>query len=370
MLDTILDKSVVGYTALGYRWRPHPIIDTDLTGRVAVVTGATSGLGRQTASELARLGASVILVGRNPEKTDAVVESIRRETGNSKLLPEIADLSEMEQVRALAGRIEAPVHILVNNAGVLLPERTETREGFETSFATNLLGHFLLTNLLIDKLEAPARIVNVSSGGMYTQRIRVDDLQMERGRYDGAVAYARAKRGQVILTELWADALRDARGRGSLDAPGLGRHPRGLRFAAAVLQAHQAAAAHAGAGRRHNRVALRLGRCRAVYRPVLARSKATADTSVSEDEGNARGARIALGSIDRAQRLVRNLGRPRGRRLACRHGEASKARSDPTAPGDHVDLCAVVAVAHPAEPALAGAWACWSVLSVDARSSF
>ena len=208
MLDAILDKSVVGYTALGYRWRSHSRIETDLNGRVAVVTGATSGLGRQTASELARLGASVILVGRNPEKTKAVVESIRRETGSSTLRAEIADLSEMEQVRALAGRIEAPVHILVNNAGVLLPERSETREGFETSFATNLLGHFLLTNLLVDKLEAPARIVNVSSGGMYTQRIRVDDLQMKRGRYDGAVAYARAKRGQVILTELWAEALR------------------------------------------------------------------------------------------------------------------------------------------------------------------
>ena len=208
MLDTILDKSVVGYTALGYRWRSHPRIDDDLTGRVAVVTGATSGLGRQTAAELARLGASVVLVGRNPEKTEAVLEQIRSETSNSKLRCEIADLSEMEQVRALAGRIEAPVHILVNNAGVLLAERSETREGFETSFATNLLGHFLLTNLLIDKLEAPARIINVSSGGMYTQRVRVDDLEMKRGRYDGAVAYARAKRGQVILTELWAEALR------------------------------------------------------------------------------------------------------------------------------------------------------------------
>ncbi|MBT8453805.1 MAG: SDR family NAD(P)-dependent oxidoreductase [Deltaproteobacteria bacterium] len=207
MLDELLDKSVVGYTALGYRLRSHRKIETDLSGRVAVVTGATSGLGRQTASELARLGASVTLVGRNPEKTAAVVESIRRETGNSKLRAEIADLSEMEQIRALADRIEAPVHILVNNAGVLLPERSETREGFETSFATNLLGHFLLTNLLASKLERPARIVNVSSGGMYTQRIRVDDLQMKRARYDGAVAYARAKRGQVILTELWAEAL-------------------------------------------------------------------------------------------------------------------------------------------------------------------
>lgn len=209
MLDKLLDKSVVGYTALGYHLRPHPDIETDLTGRVAIVTGATSGLGRRTASELARLGASVTLVGRNPEKTAAVVESIRRETGNSKLRAEIADLSEMEQIRALAERIEAPVHILVNNAGVLLPERSETREGFETSFATNLLGHFLLTNLLVNKLERPARIVNVSSGGMYTQRIRVDDLQMKRGRYDGAVAYARAKRGQVILTELWAEALHE-----------------------------------------------------------------------------------------------------------------------------------------------------------------
>lgn len=141
MLDTILDKSVVGYTALGYRLRSHPRIDEDLTGRFAIVTGATSGLGRQTASELARLGASAVLVGRNPEKTEAVVESIRRETGSFKLRCEI---------------------------------------------------------------EAPARIVNVSSGGMYTQRVRVDDLQMKTGRYDGTVAYARAKRGRST-GQFWHD---------------------------------------------------------------------------------------------------------------------------------------------------------------------
>ena len=209
MLDAVLDKSVLGYTALGFRFRPHPPIEVDLSGRVAVVTGATSGLGRETASELARLGASVIIVGRNRDKTESVGRHIQEHTNNPNVRIELADLSSMKQVRALADRLEAPLHLLVNNAGVLLPKRTETDEGFETTFATNLLGQFLLTNLLIDKLEPPARIINVSSGGMYTQRIEVDDLQMTRGRYDGAVAYARTKRAQVILTELWAESLRD-----------------------------------------------------------------------------------------------------------------------------------------------------------------
>ena len=209
MLDTLLDKSVLGYTALGYRLRPHDAVDADLTGRNALVTGATSGLGRAVATALANLGAQVTIVGRNPAKTDAVAEAIRGDTGNPRVRTEVADLSSMAQIRALASRVQPPLHLLVNNAGVLLAERTETEEGFETTFATNLLGHFLLTNLLIEKLEAPARIINVSSGGMYTQRIRLDDLQMRNERYEGAVAYARTKRGQVILTELWAERLRD-----------------------------------------------------------------------------------------------------------------------------------------------------------------
>lgn len=209
MLDAFLDKTLLGYTSLGYRWRDHPAVDADLRGRIALVTGATSGLGRATAKALAQLGATVIIVGRDPEKTERVAAAIRKETGSSAVRTQIADLSSMREIRALAARVEGPLHLLVNNAGVLLADRTETDEGFETTFATNLLGHFLLTKLLIDKLDQPARIVNVSSGGMYTQRIRVDDLQMSRGRYDGTVAYARTKRGQVILTEMWAQKLRD-----------------------------------------------------------------------------------------------------------------------------------------------------------------
>ena len=212
VLDSVLDKSVVGYTSIGYRCRPHDPIETDLSGKTALITGATSGLGLQTATGLARLGARVHVVGRDPDKTRNVCDAIRTSSRNATAIhPEVADLSLMQDVRSLASRIEAPLHFLVNNVGVLLPSRTVTTEGLEATFATNLLGHFLLTNLLVEKLAsgAPSRIVNVSSGGMYTQRIRVEDLQMERSRYDGTIAYARTKRGQVILTELWAESLAD-----------------------------------------------------------------------------------------------------------------------------------------------------------------
>jgi dehydrogenase/reductase SDR family protein 12 len=215
----IKDRSVVlgmlDFSRFGCRkqkgsWAP---LSVSLEGRTVVVTGATSGLGRAAAMRLAKMGARVVLVGRNPEKTEQTRQEIVDETGNEDLNIQIADLSLVSETRRLAENLlaaEPNIHVLVNNAGALFPKRILTEEGIEQSLALLLLCPFLLTNLLIPRLETsrPARIVNVSSGGMYTQRIRPDDLQYEKGKYDGSVAYARAKRGLVILTEMWADRLR------------------------------------------------------------------------------------------------------------------------------------------------------------------
>jgi NAD(P)-dependent dehydrogenase (short-subunit alcohol dehydrogenase family) len=216
-LDKALDATIApGWSNIGYKlrkrsWDP---IDESLDGRTVIVTGATSGLGKATALDLARLGADLILVGRNPDKTERVRAEIAAETGNDQVRSEIADLSLMTEIRSLADRLlanEPAIHVLVNNAGTLFVERSETAEGIESTLATNLLGHFLLTNLLIPRLveSAPSRIINVASGGMYSQRISIGNLQNDQGEYQGAAAYARTKRGQVILTEMWADQLKD-----------------------------------------------------------------------------------------------------------------------------------------------------------------
>jgi NAD(P)-dependent dehydrogenase (short-subunit alcohol dehydrogenase family) len=125
---------------------------------------------------------------------------------------ELADLSSLASVRDFVSRFldqERRLDVLVNNAGALLSERETSVDGFELGFATNVLGPFLLTGLLIPRLKAsaPSRIINVTSGGMYTQKLDAADLQFERKPFNGVIAYAQAKRAQVILTELWAEKL-------------------------------------------------------------------------------------------------------------------------------------------------------------------
>jgi len=202
----------LGYSASRRHWKP---LSAYLVGRRAVVTGATSGVGLAAAQALAALGASVTLVARDEQKAGSIVRAMRKETGNPNIEVEICDMSVMADVQHLADRLIAagdPIHILVNNAGALFNPRQETAEGLENSFALLLLAPYILTERLQPLLAAAsgARVVNVSSGGMYSQKIHVDDLQSEKGRYSGSVAYARAKRGLMILTEVWAEKWRES----------------------------------------------------------------------------------------------------------------------------------------------------------------
>ncbi len=197
---------IASFTNLGYRLhsRRFSPIEADMTGKTVVVTGSTGGLGLESARSLSRLGARIVIIGRSERKLASAAESIEGEVTVQQ-----ADLSLLADIRQLAGRLigSSPrIDVLINNVGVLLPERTETHEGLEMSFATNLAGHFLLTNLLLPLLaeSGPARVINVSSGGMYAARIDPSDLQFIRRRYTGKAAYASSKRGQVILTEMWA----------------------------------------------------------------------------------------------------------------------------------------------------------------------
>lgn len=213
--DRLIVPGLLGFTSLGYHWhrRRWKPLAVSLRGRTAVVTGATSGLGQAAASQLAELGARVILVGRNPDKAEATRREIVAATGNDDVAVALADLSLLADVRKLARRLletEPRIHVLVNNAGVLLNQRTMTVEGNETALATNLLAPFLLTQMLLPRLQesAPSRIVNVSSGGMYATGLVLDDLQYEKSAYDGSRAYARTKRALVTLTEMWAERLK------------------------------------------------------------------------------------------------------------------------------------------------------------------
>jgi NAD(P)-dependent dehydrogenase (short-subunit alcohol dehydrogenase family) len=162
-----------------------------------LVTGSTDGLGRHVAAELAGHGAGVLVHGRDPSK----VEEVARELGAEAGL--VADLAALAQVRRLAEEA-GELDTLVNNAGVIEPQRRESADGYELAFAVNHLSHFLLTELLLPRLREPARIVNVSSIGQAP--IEFDDLMLERG-YDGYTAYCKSKLAQIMFTIELAERL-------------------------------------------------------------------------------------------------------------------------------------------------------------------
>lgn len=214
--DRVLEASVVGsFTSIGHRTRSRawtPIPPESLGGRTVVITGATSGIGKVVALHAAGYGARLRLVARNTDKARSVTQEIVAATGNEDVRYYIADLSLMRQVATVSDEIlanEPQIHVLINNAVVLPPRRIITDEGLELAHATNLVAPFLLTNRLKNRMvaSAPARLINVISGGMYTQSLELDDLNSQSGEYRGSVAYARAKRGLMILTKMWAEQL-------------------------------------------------------------------------------------------------------------------------------------------------------------------
>ena len=203
------------FTERGYLKMENKGLSEFVDGATAVITGPTSGLGLATAKLLARLGARLILIGRNETKMEEAARQIEAFCGAEKTNIEMvyADLSEMAQVERAAEEVRGlteKVDILINNAGALFGSRGETSEGHERTLAINLLCPYLLTEALRDSLEAGGgRVINISSGGMYTQGLKLDDMEFENEKFDGAKAYARAKRALVALTDHWAEQYPD-----------------------------------------------------------------------------------------------------------------------------------------------------------------
>ena len=170
-----------------------------MSGKICIVTGANSGIGKETALGLAQMGARAIMVSRNAEKGKAALEEIRRESGSSQVDLLIADMSSQASVRALAEQIQRKytrLDVLINNAGGAARARTLSADGIEMTLATNHLGAALLTLLLLDllKANAPSRIVNVSSSeAQHPALLDTNDLQFERWKYGGVAAYRQSK---------------------------------------------------------------------------------------------------------------------------------------------------------------------------------
>lgn len=181
-----------------------------LEGKNCIVTGANSGIGFGAAEGLAARGATVYMVCRNKERGQEAVSKIQTSTGNPNVFLEICDLSSISNVKAFSSKFSStdkPIHVLVNNAGILENKRIITSEGLELNFAVNVIGTYLLTESFIALLEKSApdsRVITVSSGGMYTSPL-TDDLQFSEVNFEGSTQYARNKRIQVVLTEKWAE---------------------------------------------------------------------------------------------------------------------------------------------------------------------
>lgn len=186
--------------------------NVNMDGKVCLVTGATNGIGKAAAEAFARMGATVVLVGRSADKTIDTARQITANTNNPRVKTLLADLSVQAQVRRLADEFKANhdrLDVLFNNAGAVFNERHESADGIELTFALNHLSYFLLTNLLLKTLKAsaPARIINTASEAQQSGKIDFDDLEFERRPYRAMTVYGSSKLENIMFTKHLAQQL-------------------------------------------------------------------------------------------------------------------------------------------------------------------
>jgi NAD(P)-dependent dehydrogenase (short-subunit alcohol dehydrogenase family) len=189
---------------------PHE--ETAMKDKVVMITGANSGIGKATSLALAKMDATVVMVARSKERSEAAKAEIIKESQNNSVDLLLADLSSLESVQQLATEFRkkySKLHVLINNAGLFNRKRHVTTDGYENTFATNYLAPFLLTNLQLGllKASAPSRIINVSSVGHYNGHINFEDLNLEK-EYGGWKAYGQSKLALVLFTHELAKKLR------------------------------------------------------------------------------------------------------------------------------------------------------------------
>lgn len=216
VVDAVVEAPIVtSFSNVGYSVRKRtddwtPLWEYDLRGRTVVITGPTSGLGEAASRWFARLGATLVLVARNETKVTALAARLEREFGNDRISTVLADLGELDTVRAAAHDVLAghgSVDVVIHNAGSLFNERQVQADGTESTLGVHVVGPFLLTGLLLEGLADGGRVITMSSGGMYTVPLTVEGITMDEDSYRGPTQYALAKRAQVTLNELWAERV-------------------------------------------------------------------------------------------------------------------------------------------------------------------
>ncbi len=212
--DRLLLPAMVGFSKVGYglRKKHFPPIDQRLDGKTVVITGATSGIGEAAAFALAELGARLIVIGRSQKKLDTICRQLAKRTGRFDFDFVQGDLSEISEIRRVCEETKAKVNsvdVLIHNAGVLERQYHKSKDGHEKSFVVNLVAPYLLTRSLVNSLRMAenARIIFVSSGGMYPVKLDTAALDSGEKQFDGVRSYAQAKRAQVVLAEELAKEL-------------------------------------------------------------------------------------------------------------------------------------------------------------------